>query len=273
MELYEYQKELIDSKEKIVVANWCRGAGLTTALAYYILKKKPSFVGIYGNESNFKELIETIKSMVTNYTLVIHNHSQLLILQDGTSIELFKIISKLSPTIDKKYNLVIDLVNDTFINPVNCNKYIKAITKNFLDMKFNVQKEQSRWIIVDYTRALKANKNFINIEFLIETALNRPETFYREFALFGKPSEEETVNNNSRDNSETNAKSIKIDGIDILQMKNTQQETLDFIHKEIKNLQNDFSQLPTNDNSKTKRDILTMIEQLIHLEIKLRNNE
>ncbi|MGG3986951.1 hypothetical protein [Bacillus smithii] len=66
MELYEYQKELINSDEKVVVANWCRGAGLTTALAYYILEKKPQNVGFLSDKFSFKLFLQEFKDIMFN---------------------------------------------------------------------------------------------------------------------------------------------------------------------------------------------------------------
>lgn len=238
MKLYEYQKELLESKEKEVVINWCKYAGKDRAVAVYILENKPNKVAYFGYD------VPCIKSELENLTYEYNfsiedlNKEDFKLIFKSTGEEIFFETVSENTLTGKRVNLLIDDCSSREINLNNIqyDKYIKLLTKNVNNI---LTTNALKHITVDYKRALKSEA--ISFDLVIDYLLNgKIDSFYREMALLDKPQE--------------------------YQMSFTT-----FAQQALQKLQKQFLDIPsTNDTVLTRKNLIEMIKDIVELHIKLK---
>lgn len=239
MKLYEYQKELLNSEEKEIVINWCRGSGKDTAIAVYILENKPKKVVYLGHSfgSIESELINL--TFEYNFSLQRLNRGDFKLTFNSSGKEIMIEVSHKEDNLSgKRVNLLIDDFKyiDADLKDVRYDKYIKIITNNVNNISTN---SSLKYITVDYKRALKSEA--ISFELVLDYLLNnRIEAFYREMAISDKP-------------------------------KKGAMSFTDFAQQALQKLQKQFLDIPnTKDTVLTRKNIIEMIKDLVELQIKLK---
>ncbi len=226
MNLYEYQKELIESKEKNITINWCRGAGKTTALAVYILEHYPKIVNYIKIGNGLIKLVNTLQSLSFEYNCKINK-------LDERTYELLHdngINTTLRATSFTYYdgircNLLISDFNNINYSKIKYDKSITSITKNNFEVKSRFEDKR---IVVDYKRMLKANPSNVD---LVDDSFYDNEQFLDEFAILNKKEESLTF--------------------------------IDFRKKAMKKLMKQFLLTPdTKDTVLTRKNIIEMIKDL-----------
>lgn len=233
--LYEYQLELLNSKEKEVEINWCRGAGKDFALAMYIIEHKPSYVlwdtYPFASYVDVKEHLQMLqKEFNFSFEPINREDYKLHFLTTGKEVQVKRL--GLSNT-RKEYCdlLIVDLNRYQKHQEIEYNRLIKVGTKNTYDEKY-----KANTIVVDYKRAVKGG--LLNLGALVELLLDvdNHASFYRDYALLDKPK----GNNMSFDN---------------------------FATQSLQKLQKQFlNTADTKDTVLTRKTILDMIKDLVNLQ-------
>ncbi|PAD70537.1 hypothetical protein CHH83_01680 [Bacillus sp. 7586-K] len=231
MKLYTYQKELLNSKGNKIIINWCRGAGKDTALAYYIVEKKPSKVLLAGDRCDYRSLKEHLDLLKDEYDYVIEvtNLEDFKIIFNKTGQQLIVSIENF-PKDNVKYDLIIS--KDCYFyqfKKENFETLISSFTKNIY--KIDLSKYQDFKIInVDHKILVKENPK--SIDAILESALTNGQEFYREYAILDKPKKEYISND-------------------------------EFRHKALQSLQKQFLSIgETKDTVLTRKNIIEMIKDL-----------
>ena len=189
MELYTYQKELLNSTGKKVYVNWSRGAGLDTALATYILEKKPEKVLLYGHSFDYRGLKDCIEASSEDYHAKIMNEIETkeLLLQFEKTGQAIRI----SITANVSELEAVDMVIIHESNYMDDLKYLNENSKKlFVIGKGNIHDKQfgeyDGTSIVDYKTHV--NEDITALDVLLD-AVTKGDNFYNEYAILNKPKE------------------------------------------------------------------------------------
>lgn len=232
MKLYEYQKELLNSEEDIIVANWCRGAGKDTAVAMYIVEHKPSVIAYHGyNQTGIEFALENLMKY-ENFTIEDRSFEGFKIVFKNTGRDLtFQSLSENQLRGRKDIDLLIDggEYRELDFAGIEFKKYIKLTTKNAYSLK---EIANSYKITVDYKRMIKENPDVV--ETVVKAAYNNARFFDEYDLLAKKPKGELTF--------------------------------LEFSNKALLKLQKQFLETPdTKDTVLTRKNIIEMIKDLREL--------
>ena len=188
MGLYTYQEELQNIKEEKIVINWCRGAGKDYAIARYILDKGIKKVGVFGR-FEIKSLLSAFEELKEEYNLSIESILEGNLNRINNSNKVIELYL-LSTTETKLENY--DLVIGHTYKEIECKKHIISTTTNKYTGSYFLSDLESRKyqiLTVDYREAISVGA--INNESVVQSALqNNSNSFYREYALNDKVSEE-----------------------------------------------------------------------------------
>lgn len=192
MKLYTYQKELVNSKGKNVYINWSRGAGLSTAIAHYIVENKPKRV-LYNDYMEIRQLLAYFEELKSEYGFKVKLNNSL------RSIDLHFPKTDMEITIQEncyydKYDLLISESN--VVQKANGElgdiRSINAETK-FTIKRGNIhnQKDFSGYDFtstVDYKKGISEGQ--LKINKIIEFSQSDENSFYEEYAILDKPKED-----------------------------------------------------------------------------------
>lgn len=197
MKLYTYQKELLNNNGNVYV-NWCRGAGLTSALTNYILEKKPKKVLCIGSENyGVRNLLEDNTLDNFHYTYQYNRDTETIDIKFENTDDHIQIHNKYKRGIE--YDLIItsrksDYVNRGLLNLQMINYLTYGCKVKFFINNGNTTKTYEDMTLyddtsyVDYKKALEVNQ--LDAARVIEASRYDDETFYNYYAILDEPKNE-----------------------------------------------------------------------------------
>lgn len=242
MKLYTYQKDLVNSKGKVYV-NWSRGAGLTTALAHYILENTPEKVLCpkYDDRTEFYDLRHKLYELKNEYKFNVDTN-----FEDDTTVIKFagkQITLYEDSDMEKHFDLYI-CKSDILLKPGQFREITgKPITSN-TTLYVNRDNIHDRTDFTGYDsksvvdiKETIANGQ-ISLETLVDIISESGKSFYREYAILNEPKETK----------------VKFNSFKELALQKLQKQFLDTSD--------------TKDTVLTRKNIIEMIKDLQSIEVK-----
>lgn len=203
MELYTYQKDLVNSKGKVYI-NWSRAAGLTTALAHYILENKPEKVLCpkYDDRTEFYDLRHKLYELKNEYNFNVDTNFEYgttVIKFAGNQITLYE-----DSDMEKHYDLYI-CKSDILLKPGELREITGKPSTSNTTLYVNRGNIHNRTdftgydskSVVDIKKTIANGQ--ISLEALVDVISESGNSFYREYAILSEPKETKIKFNNFRE--------------------------------------------------------------------------
>jgi hypothetical protein len=161
VELKPWQKEFVESNEKEIILNWCRGAGTTFSLMAKIIEKKPSTVLFCSNiglkylKYKLDEMVKLCNLKLDDYILL-NTHKMKITYLDGNETNIYT--SSIQSNIEMIPNEIDWIVFDKTLPykmDYQSKQVVSLLNINNYDHKLQRLCPNSKIIEVDSTMALK----------------------------------------------------------------------------------------------------------------------
>lgn len=251
--LTKWQKEFIESNDKEIILNWCRGAGTTFSLMIKILRKKPQTVLFYSNRSlnALHNKINEIKKFIADINLSIDSmflfsNKLQIIYKDKTRTTIYIPDNSNKDDILNHVHYIIFDGCLPYVIDYKANQTISLLNINNYDKKLQKLCPKSKIIEVDYSDEDIRGKKYLNtVKQNIKTEHDLI-TYYNEYELLSKPLDNLISYPDTRRQLIEQSIQITPDNM--------------FLIDTLINLQNEYDNTPCNkDTILTRKNLLDMI--------------